>query len=39
MSKLSELWQAAGFFVIMFIVAFTIVVGVYVTRRSKKPRA
>jgi len=33
---MSELWPVAGFFVIILIVAFTIVVSVYVVRRGKK---
>jgi len=34
---MSQLWPVAGFFVVILIVAFTIVVSVYVIRRTKKP--
>jgi len=34
---MSQLWPVVGFFVVILIVAFTIVVSVYVIRRTKKP--
>jgi hypothetical protein len=37
---MAQLWPVVSFFVVILIVAFTIVVSVYVVRRTKKhPRA